>query len=123
MLHFSTENREKYQGVRKELIKKVRNAKRSQEKKLANSKENYIKSKTKTITTIGPLKGENSRLITEDKEMAEELYKFFSTVFTKEDISTVPMLPAETEKRFLLTLPTLILRGPFGPQEGYQSFS
>ena len=32
--------------------------------------------------------------------MAEELYKFFSTVFTKEDISTVPMLPSETEKRF-----------------------
>ena len=32
--------------------------------------------------------------------MAEKLNKFFSTVLTKEDITTVPMLPAETEKRF-----------------------
>ena len=70
-------------------MKKVRNAKRNQERnqerKLANSNDGnakrfaaYIKSKTKTVTSIGPLKYEDGSLITEDIDMAEMLNTFYS---------------------------------------------
>ena len=88
----------------KNLIKKVRNAKRNQEKKLANSNDNnarkfaaYIKSKTKTVTSIGPLKNRDGNLVTEDLDMAEQLNKFFASVFTQEETDTVPELEPETE--------------------------
>ena len=57
------------------------------EKKLANSGDtnakkfaNYIRSKTKSHTGIGPLKNASGKLVTDDKEMAEELNSFFSSV-------------------------------------------
>ena len=53
------------------------------------------------MTSIGPLKHEDGSLITEDMDMAEELNKFFASVFTQEDITTVPVLEPETEKTFL----------------------
>ena len=63
------------------------------EKNLANAKEtstktfaNYIKSKSKTVTSIGPLKNSSGSLISSEKEMAEILNRFFASVFTKEDI-------------------------------------
>ena len=63
----------------KELIKKVRNAKRNQEKKLANSDNNnsrrlvaYIKSKT--VDSIRPLKHEDASLITKDIDIAESIF-------------------------------------------------
>ena len=101
--HFSTENRIKYEELSKELVRKVRNAKRNQERKLANSNDGnakrfaaYIKSKTKTVTSIGPLKHEDGSLITEDIDMAEMLNTFFASVFTQEETDTVPELEPET---------------------------
>jgi hypothetical protein len=44
----------------------------------------YIKSKKKSRNTIGPLKTEDGKLLTQSVEMAEELNRFFSSVFTKE---------------------------------------
>ena len=103
MQHYSIENRDEYEKISKELIKKVRNAKRGEEKRLANSNDNngrkfaaYIKSKTKTLTTIGPLKKSDGTLLTEDLAMAEELNKFFASVFTQESVTTVPVLESET---------------------------
>ena len=84
-------------------IKKVRNAKRGEEKRLANSNDNngrkfaaHIKSKTKTSITIGPLKKSDGTLLTEDLAMAEELNKFFASVFTQESVTTVPVSPKPT---------------------------
>ena len=86
-----------YKKLEKETAKKIRNAKRRMEKNLAygDDKNNqkfakYIKSKTKSRTTIGPLLTKEKKMLTEDKEMAEELNKFFSTVFTKEDLLNIP---------------------------------
>ena len=76
------------------------------EKNLANAKEtstktfaNYIKSKSKSKNGIGPLKSSSGALITDEKDMAEMLNKFFASVFTKEDISSIPVRESETEIR------------------------
>ena len=46
---------------------------------------------------IGPLKDESGSLITDEKEMADKLNKFFASVFTDEDISNIPVQGRETE--------------------------
>ena len=101
--HGTLENLNKYKSLEKELIVKLKNAKRNMEKKLAYSGENnaktfanYIKSKTKSHTGIGPLKNADGRLITDDSEMSEELNKFFASVFTVEDTSNIPVREQET---------------------------
>ena len=55
-----------------------------------------FKSKTKTVTSIGPLKYEDGSLITEDIDMAEMLNTFFASIFTQEETDTVPKLEPET---------------------------
>ena len=68
------------------------------EKRLANSTENnnsrrfanYIKSKTKTRISVGPLKDQEGKLVTDELEMAKTLHKFFSEVFTEEDVVNMP---------------------------------
>ena len=103
MTHGTLENMNKYKTLEKEVTVKIRNAKRNLEKKLANSGNNnaktfanYIKSKTKSHTGIGPLKDTNGSLITDDKEMSERLNEFFGSVFTIEDTSNIPVLRQET---------------------------
>ena len=98
------ESRDKYTELVKEVTRKIRNAKRGMEKKMANYRDNnsrrfanYIKSKTKSKTSIGPLKNSSGELITEELGMAEELNKFFASVFTTEDVDNVPDKPLETE--------------------------
>jgi len=49
------------------------------------------------------LKDKENRTITDDKEMAELLNKFFSSVFTREDVQNVP-LAAEMEAPSLETM-------------------
>ncbi len=68
-----------------------RSAKRKFEKKLAdgysgNSRPfySYIKKKTKSRPSIGPLKDKKEKVVTEDQEMAEVLNEFFSSVFLQE---------------------------------------
>ena len=104
-LYNSPESRDNFRNLVDEVKKKIRNAKRGMEKKLANSKDgnsrkfaNYIKSKTKTRTSLGPLKDENGNLITEGREMADKFNKFFSDVFTEEDIEHVPTKENETNE-------------------------
>ena len=105
-IHGTAENRNRYEELNREVTKKIRNAKRGMEKKLANSTArgnntrkfaSYIKSKTKSVTTIGPIKKDGT-LLSDDLEMAEELNKFFSSVFTQENIQTVPHKQRETPK-------------------------
>ena len=100
------ENMDKYKKLEKEVTAKVRRAKRSMEKKLAYSKDgnarkfaNYIKSKTKARTDIGPLKREDGSLATDSTEMAEMLNGFFATVFTEEDCSRLPDKSRETDNK------------------------
>jgi hypothetical protein len=50
----------------------------------------YVKTKTKSRTTVGPLITKDKRVLTEEKDMAEELNKFFSSVFTRDDLTNIP---------------------------------
>jgi len=93
----SAEDMKQYKQLEKETSKKIRNAKRKMEKDLAYSEDKnnrkfarYIKSKTKSKTTIGPLITKEKKMLTEDKDMAEELNTFFASVFTKEDLQAIP---------------------------------
>jgi hypothetical protein len=76
--------------------KMIRSAKRKFEKRLAdgysvNSRPfySYIKKKTKSRPSIGPLKDKNEKVVTEDQEMAKVLNEFFSSVFTRENTTNV----------------------------------
>jgi len=98
----STEEMREYKELEKETAKKIRNAKRKLERDLANGSDKnnrkfarYIKSKTKSHTTVGPLLDKNNKLVTDEKEMADELNAFFSSVFTQEDTINVPEPEAE----------------------------
>ena len=44
----------------------------------------------KARDSIGPLKGNNGAVISNNKEMAESLNEYFSTVFTLEDTNALP---------------------------------
>ncbi len=59
----------------------------------------YVKSKTKSRTTVGPLITEDKKVLTEEKDMAEELNSFFASVFTKEDLSQIPDPETEVVQR------------------------
>ncbi len=59
----------------------------------------HVKSKTKSKTTVGPLVTQEKKIITDNKEMAETLNQFFSSVFTKEDLNNVPDAEAEIVTR------------------------
>jgi len=83
---------EEYKEMERKVKNMIRNAKRRYEKKLADSKSGnnrqfyaYVKRKTKSRQTIGPLKDKNKKVITDDEEMAGLLNNFFSSVFTREE--------------------------------------
>jgi len=80
---------EEYEEESKRVKKLIQNAKRKLEKRLAEEKENqkpfyaYVRGKTTSRHTIGPLKNEKGQKISKEEEMAAELNKYFSSVFTK----------------------------------------
>jgi hypothetical protein len=99
----TAEARERYEKLEKEVKNRIRKAKRKLEKDLARSDDNngkkftaYIKSKTKSKSSIGPLKREDGTITTDCKEMAEILNKYMASVFTKENTNNVPRKQKET---------------------------
>jgi hypothetical protein len=91
------QNVAEYEEVARETSKKIRAAKRHMEQRLAKDKTgnkkpffNYVRKKTKTRENVGPLKDGSGQMITEPEQMAEELNRCFSDVFTREDVTNVP---------------------------------
>ena len=87
-----------YTELEKKVKKGTRKAKKNYERNLAkNAKSNpkqfysYLKSKTSNRESVGPLKNSDKTLVTEDKMMAEMLNNFFGSVFTREDLSSMPL--------------------------------
>ena len=86
-----------YTKARNQAKWECRKAQRDFEKKLAKeSKKNpkafykYAQSKLKTRTGIAHLIKEDGSLTTTDKQKADELNSFFSSVFTREDTNNMP---------------------------------
>ena len=47
----------------------------------------YVRSKSKTKSSVGPLKNDDGVLISDDLQMSEMLNSYFGSVFTKENLS------------------------------------
>ena len=87
-------------------MEEIRNSKRSYEQKLAfNIKYDsksfyaYVRSKQKVQDKVGPLEGSDGNIITEGFLMAENLNEYFSSVFTREDTSALPVPETKFEGR------------------------
>ena len=50
----------------------------------------YISSKQRSKTKLGPLKDPTGKIVTDDKQTADLLNKYFVSVFTKEDLANIP---------------------------------
>jgi len=59
----------------------------------------YVRSKQKVQDKVGPLEGSNRNIITKGFLMAENLNQYYSSVFTREDISLLPVLETKFEGR------------------------
>ena len=76
----------------------IRKSKRTFEKKLAGYIKNdsksfyaYVRSKQKVRDKVGPLENNRGNIISDGFQMAEVLNEYFSSVFTTEDISSLPV--------------------------------
>ena len=59
----------------------------------------YVRSKQKVQDKVGPLEGSDGNIITEGFLMAENLTEYFSSVFTREEISALPVLETKFKGR------------------------
>ena len=92
-----------YKQERNIVTASIRRAKFEYESSLADKIQSdsksfysYVKSKSKTKPTIGPLKDKNGVLTMDEKEIGDVLNNHFSSVFTKENYSNIPI--ANTSK-------------------------
>ena len=76
----------------------IRKSKRTFERKLARNIKNYsksfyayVRSKQKVRDKVGPLENNRGNIISDGFQMAEVLIEYFSSVFTTEDISSLPV--------------------------------
>ena len=91
----SEANKAEYKQVEKKVQKKIRNAKKRFEQRLAadNTTDkkffSYIRAKTKSRSDVGPLKSDG-KSVTGSKEIADVLNKYFGSVFQPEEEGPVP---------------------------------
>ena len=87
-----------YKEARNLATTEIRKSKRTFEKKLACNIKNdsksfyaYVRSKQKVRDKVGPLENNSGNIISDGFQMAEVLNEYFSSVFTTEDISSLPV--------------------------------
>ena len=92
----------KYKEALNAATTKIRQSKRSYEQKLACNIKNdsksfyaYVRSKQNVQDKVGPLEDSAGNIISHGFLMAEDLNGYFSSVFTKEDISSLPVADAK----------------------------
>ena len=92
----------KYKEALKAATTEIRQYKRSYEQKLACNIKNdsksfyaYVRSKQNVQDKVGPLEDSAGNIISQGFLMAEDLNGYFSSVFTKEDISSLPVADAK----------------------------
>ena len=103
---------EEYKRAEKEVRNKIRTAKWNFEKRLASGGEKnrvtkrqfyaYVKQRTKYRPSIGPLKDRSGRVVQEERAMVDLFNEFFSSVFTREDVSIIPE-PQQQNQRDMLS--------------------
>lgn len=105
---------EAYLDVQKTVAKVIRSAKKKFERKLAkNYKKNprqfysHLNAHTKSRSQVGPLKSEENIQVSDSQGMCNILNSFFSSVFTDEDTTNIPvpqkMCEANISPTFVVT--------------------
>jgi hypothetical protein len=91
------QNQEEYKQQEKLTRNLIRNAKKKFERRLADGGGKnkkpfyaYVKTKTKTRQSVGPLKDKKCMTLTESKDMAGLLNKTFGEAFTREAAGEIP---------------------------------
>ena len=93
----------------------------------------YTNSRMKTKAGIEDLQDENGQMCSDDLSKANTLNRFFSSVFTKEDTTAIPALPASaectplediaiTEETVMKALDSLKTTSSPGPDEIHSGF-
>ena len=92
----------KYKEALNAATTEIRQSKRSYEQKLACNIKNdsksfyaYVRNKQNVQEKVGPLEDSAGNIISQGFLMAEDLNGYFSSVFTKEDISSLPVADAK----------------------------
>ena len=80
-----------YKQIQKAANTIVRKAKKNFVKKNPKAFYSYISNRCKVQSKVGPLKDENGHVQTDDRTQAKILNKQFSSAFTREDLSFVPV--------------------------------
>ena len=89
-----------YKDALNQATTEIRKSKRNFEKNLAGNIKNdsksfyayhYVRSKQKVRDKVGQLENNSGNIISDGFQMAEVLNEYFSSVFTTEDISTLPV--------------------------------
>ena len=91
---------QEYREEEKRVRNRIRRSKREFERRTAEGAGTdgiakrqffaYVRQRTKTRPSIGPLKDTAGSTVGDDKEMANIFNEFFSSVFTQEDVNMVP---------------------------------
>jgi uncharacterized HAD superfamily protein len=63
-----------------------------------------VKQRTKSRPSIGPLKDGDGMVVTDDKAMADLLNRSFKSIFTRKDMSNVPVPEDMQPRTALLTV-------------------
>ena len=100
-VYIHTGNVEDYTNYKEALnlaTTEIRKSKRTFEKKLAGNIKNdsksfyaYVRSKQKVRDKVGPLENNSENIISDGFQMTEVLNEYYSSVFTTEDISSLPV--------------------------------
>ena len=92
----------KYKEALNAATTEIRQSKRRYDQKLACNIKNdsksfyaYVRSKQNVQDKVGPLEDSAGNIISQGFLMAEDLNNYFSSVFTKEDISSLPVADAK----------------------------
>ena len=108
-----TDDFEEYKRVRNGTNDYVKTSKRNYERSISQKVKNepkqfwrYVKSKTKSVSGVSNLKNEDGVFAKSEAEKAELLNNFFSSVFTKENLET---LPEGTDKEVLSDLEDIVI--------------
>ena len=109
-----------YKEARNQAKPEIRTSNRTKPKIAFNIKHDsnsfyaYVQSKQKVQDQVSPLEGSDGNIIAEGFLMGENLNEYFSSVFTREDISILPVLETKFEGRVsdylgqLIVTPTMV---------------
>jgi hypothetical protein len=102
---------DEYKEAEKRIRNLIRNVKRRFEKKFASGNGGqkrqffaYIKKKTQSRPSVGPLKAEDGQTVANSERMANLLNKAFKEAFTREDTTSIPKMEDMTMESTLETV-------------------